>query len=714
MKLSRDVKESIKTALAMTIAYAISLEMDWDRPYWAGFAVAFISLPTIGQSLNKGVLRMGGTVLGTLVALIVLSFAAQERWLFITLVSLWCGLCTYAMGGSRHQYFWHVSGFVFLIICVDGGPYPDDIFSIASLRFQQTILGISVYSLVAIFLWPKSTRKQLESTATSLLDNQAALFSAYSKELLEDVVTADRKEIYGQIMSLESQFAVSLEAAASDTEEVRDLKPAWYELLQSNSAFSDTLQQWREGFGDLTQLDLRQIFPEIEVFTDEVEARFKAIEAIRAGESVPQRTERIKIDAEDLQGLSHFQRAAVSGALSDLRKLDELSMKMLRLWQVLYGGSSATSLSSPPVPRPPSPFRPDLDRMVAAGRLMLAMWLAFLAVIYITDIPGGLALLVTVGPPGMMLFNSPQIPIRTLYPATAFGIFFGGALYIFVMPHLSSFAGLGAMMFLGTFFLCLRFSSPSQALGRTLGLAMFLQIISVSNQQSYSFLGVTTTALLWTLFFLLYNIVSQIPFSLRPEKTIVRLMKRYFASASYLMAFDAKSHNDSLNVFGKSFHQHEVSTLPEKLHTWADKAQPEVLGADSVQQLATLLSRLHALSFRIYDLQEARELTQSAQIGGYFRDDMLAWRDRVVNIMQDLSRDPARGTLPDRSLLDKRLLRLEQQIQTCLDRVDLEPHEQDNFYRLLGAYRGVSHALLDCMQEAAKIDWQTWEEERFA
>jgi len=39
--LSRRTKESIKTALAMSIAYGIALQMDWDRPYWAGFAVTF-------------------------------------------------------------------------------------------------------------------------------------------------------------------------------------------------------------------------------------------------------------------------------------------------------------------------------------------------------------------------------------------------------------------------------------------------------------------------------------------------------------------------------------------------------------------------------------------------------------------------------------------------------------------------------------------------
>jgi anti-anti-sigma regulatory factor len=46
ISLSTRTKEAIKTGLAMTIAYGIALQMDWDRPYWASFAVAFISLPT--------------------------------------------------------------------------------------------------------------------------------------------------------------------------------------------------------------------------------------------------------------------------------------------------------------------------------------------------------------------------------------------------------------------------------------------------------------------------------------------------------------------------------------------------------------------------------------------------------------------------------------------------------------------------------------------
>ncbi|MGB5251087.1 MAG: FUSC family protein, partial [Gammaproteobacteria bacterium] len=69
MTLSKKTKESIKTALAMTIAYGIGLSLDWDRPYWAGFAVTFVSLGMVGQSINKAALRMSGTVLAMVVAL---------------------------------------------------------------------------------------------------------------------------------------------------------------------------------------------------------------------------------------------------------------------------------------------------------------------------------------------------------------------------------------------------------------------------------------------------------------------------------------------------------------------------------------------------------------------------------------------------------------------------------------------------------------------
>ncbi len=50
MVLSDRFKYSFKVALAMVLAYGIALSMNWEKPMWAGFAVAFISLATVGKT----------------------------------------------------------------------------------------------------------------------------------------------------------------------------------------------------------------------------------------------------------------------------------------------------------------------------------------------------------------------------------------------------------------------------------------------------------------------------------------------------------------------------------------------------------------------------------------------------------------------------------------------------------------------------------------
>ena len=56
ISLSSKTKSALKTSIAMVIAYWVALQMDWNNPYWAGFSVTFISLSTVGQTLNKATL----------------------------------------------------------------------------------------------------------------------------------------------------------------------------------------------------------------------------------------------------------------------------------------------------------------------------------------------------------------------------------------------------------------------------------------------------------------------------------------------------------------------------------------------------------------------------------------------------------------------------------------------------------------------------------
>jgi uncharacterized membrane protein YccC len=80
--LSTNAKEAIKFGLAIVIAYYLAMRFSWMSVTWAAIAVAMISLPTAGQSINKGLLRIGGTILAFLAGLFYLGMFPQERWAF--------------------------------------------------------------------------------------------------------------------------------------------------------------------------------------------------------------------------------------------------------------------------------------------------------------------------------------------------------------------------------------------------------------------------------------------------------------------------------------------------------------------------------------------------------------------------------------------------------------------------------------------------------
>lgn len=208
----------------MVIAYGIALGMGWENPRWAGFAVAMISLSTAGQSLNKGVLRMLGTFMAAAVALTLIALFAQERWWFMVALSVYLGICTYMLMGKTFQYFWYVSAFVCLIIAVDGGPSAETAFQTAMLRTQETGMGILVYSLVSVFLWPQSSGGSLKTVTTQLFETQHRLYQTYRGPISTAGMPKETQSLRMQEVQLLSQFAVTLGGAETESYEVWEVR----------------------------------------------------------------------------------------------------------------------------------------------------------------------------------------------------------------------------------------------------------------------------------------------------------------------------------------------------------------------------------------------------------------------------------------------------------------------------------------------------------
>ena len=722
MNLSLNFKESFKTALAMVIAIGIALAMDWQRPYWAGFAVAFCSLATIGQSLEKAALRMGGTLVAVVVALVVVALFGQERWGFIIFLSFYGAVCSYLMSGSANAYFWYVCWFVVVVVSVDSGANPVNAFQTSMLRLQETGLGILVYSLVAIFIWPQHTGPRLMAAAVDLVALQRRLLQAClatidghgDPEELARLAAEERKGKAG--------FDRLLQAARVDTSEVRELRPQWRHFQQQLARFSLILTLWRESFTEFQKLDVRSVLPNLSEFVAELDARLEQIGHVLAGDR-PGRQPlpvTLPVNEEALNNLSPLNAAAVATSRTRLLDLERLTCQQFDTLSELRGFAAKPA----PLPEARGQFRgifvPDPDRMMGVVRLVLTMWLAFLAAVYIGDFPGGFALLTLTASIAMVVSNAPQLRISVVYRPALWGIALATGLYVFVMPALSGYLALGTMIFAVTFAICYLAAAPPPALGRTVGLAVFLMLGGFANHQSYNFLSITTTSLVLVGMFLIINLAWYFPFNLLPERVFLRQLRRFFRSCDYLIS----TLQDNRQPTGwwvrqlRAFHRQEIALLPAKLAGWAPLIDPRVVAGASARDIRELVAFVQSMSIQLQQILEQRrspdpgmpewnlppefDLWQRGIQAGLSRlanEQDLATVSRELQIkFEDLGREL---TAEIGSAFEQRLEQFDQQ-------------KLETYYRLLDACRGTAVALLNCSRIMAGIDWSRWRQERFA
>ncbi len=720
MILNTRSKEAIKTALAMTIAYGIALSMDWDKPYWAGFAVAFISLATVGQSLNKGVLRMLGTLMAFVVSLTVIALFAQERWWFMVALSAWIGYCTYMNAGAKHQYFWYVAGFASVIICFDGGTNAANAFQTALLRAEETGLGILVYTLVTILVWPTSTRNELDKAASELAATEHALYRCYRKLVQREGAAEDADPLRMRQVQQFGRFSQALAAAKTDSYAVFEVRRQWRQAQSQRERLIEALERWRESFTEVQHLDLEVLMPDIHNFGEELDGRFEQIARMH-NEKPPQRSPRpidLPLNMNAVRTLSHFEKAALAVTRTQLQTIEALTRSLFETVADIKGLGPA-SLQPNATAAPTAVVLPDPDRILAAVRAMGTLWLAYLVWIYV-EVPGGAGFVMAIGSTGMALATSPQIRAWVLLQPALEAIAFAGLLYVFVMPQLSSFAGLGVMIFAVTFIICYRYSEPRQGLQRAIGLAMFLMITGVTNEQSYNFLSVLDTAMMWVLLIGLLALSAWIPVSSQPEKVHQRLLGRFFRSCEHLMStmrWDPAKTPTRLDRWKKAFHIREVTTLPAKLGAWGQAIDTKALPGTTPEQVQLLTTNVQALAYRMQELLEARQSPQAELLVRELLADVRAWRVVVQGAFGHLSRDPA--AMPEdemREGLTARLDHLERRIKETLNLAtegELSDQDAERFYRLLGAYRGLSEAAIEYAGTATEIDWSRWRESRF-
>jgi uncharacterized membrane protein YccC len=720
ISLSTRAKEAIKTALAMVIVFAIAFQLGWESPMWAAFAVMVLSLPTIGMSLNKTVLRIAGTLLAVCFGLLYFGLFPQDRWLLFGLYSLHLGVCVYMLTGKKNQYFWHVLGFVTLTIITHTSGTSEGAFQTAMARLEENGLGILAYSLIAVFLWPRRSMGQLEETSRKLFATQGQLYRTY-RDLMAGQGTAEESQsLRMQEATLLPKVGITLAAAEVDSHEVFALRHQWRNFHNLSENLREGLERWRQTFPEIQSLDLPGLLPNLEPFLSQLDLRFEEIERLLAGE-VPARSPSaitLAIDKDKVRALPPFQCAAVVVTKSELERLEVLTRSLFDC--VLGLSEDHPSVSIPPKEEAPhGGLVIDPDRFMASVRMVALLWIAFLIWIYVDDLPGGVTFVYMT-----VIFGQASVlagvSARTMFMPCALGSLCWGVVYVFVMPHLSGFAELGLLIFSWTFAVFYLLSEPRQGMAKLGAMLPFLAFTNLQNQQTYDFAVYATAAAMLLLVISLIVASEYLFTSPRPEKVFLRLHARFFRHSEFLMSHLASDWGEKQRLAGfwkTAYYHNDLLELPATLAKWGKQIDYRTFPNNTPEQVQALVTSLQDLAYKIKALEDAREYPQAEVLVSQLRDDLRTWRVKVEDQFHGWSEDPT--AKPGEDLQARLAVKLDSMEARVKEIMDLAPQgeliDEDckHFYQLLGSYRRLAEAVVGHARLAERFDFGQLREARF-
>lgn len=715
MLLPLPAREAIKTGFAMVLALGIALRMDFLNPYWAGFAVAFISLDTAGQSLNKGVLRMLGTLMALVVALGLAAWFPQQRWGMMLALTPWIGLCSYKIAGNRRQYFWFVSAFVVIIVMIKAGGSSLDLFREAVARVEETALGIGVYALVSVSLWPRTSRDALERSARGLVDVQLQLFQAYRGLLAGRGRLEDSRPLRLKADQAIKQLGAVLAAAETDTYVVWELRHAWRSLHQSSLALLRAFGRWRTAMPEVQGLDLARILPGAEPALQELEARIARTGRVLDGDDDGVAPQAIDVSPGPGAELSLFERAAVVQLVTQLRRIDDETRAVLQAVRDIRGSGRVVT---PPIAAPRR-LSLDPDRLRVSANVIATMWVGFLLWIWV-DPPGHAGFWFGATLYALLSALSRQSVVG-MVPGVLLGILVGGIAYVLVMPHLSGFGELAILIFVaiagGSYLL----AGPQRGGTRSAYMAMFLVAISLDNRdQTYSFASYANSSAAYLLGIGLTVAMGGFPSSQRPEKVFLRLLSRFFRQAEILIGRLAPEPRPQgiVERSRRLFYREDLLEIPAKLAALVDRVDCRLLPGTTPDQLRTLVMHLTTLTMRIEEVLDARRDIEPEPRLEEIVTELREWRELVQRQFRLWAHDPAAALFPEAVMSERlhlRLERIEAGLETARARAGGEglPVSYTALYRYLGGFRGLSEAAIGYASAASQMAWDPWTEARF-
>lgn len=183
---SHHLRFSVKLMSALILAIMAGFYFQLVTPRWAVMSAALVTAgpafaaggePYSGAIRYRGMLRIIGTVVGCVAALIMVTMLVRAPLLLMFAACLWTGFCTWLSSLVRveNSYAFGLSGYTVLIIVLSAQITPLATPQYALERCSEILVGICCAIIADLLFSPRSVKQEIDRELDSLLVAQYQL-----------------------------------------------------------------------------------------------------------------------------------------------------------------------------------------------------------------------------------------------------------------------------------------------------------------------------------------------------------------------------------------------------------------------------------------------------------------------------------------------------------------------------------------------------------
>ena len=691
---------AVKTSLSLTLAYLIPMALGWPQPQTAATTVMLIAATgLLSESLQKGVLRVLGTVAGAILGLGLIALFPQDRMVYLLAVSMTVAFIIYLYNAYQGDSTVFMLTAVVTLMVFNGGD-AEGAFLYGVDRAFMTAFGVIVYTVVASMLWPVRTADNTRELAEGVSRDYRQAFDRLvaSGEPREASLDAFMAGLLDAEQTFQTQFA----SAKGSADGVTDYLAEWncvvscYEEL--HAIVIPALKQEASEPVDYARHigNYGEILHHIDTLFGDIDNAWQGQQR-----TAPLQALEVQLNRDSLGEGSHLVAAAVFSRAELLHKLQQVLLDLGAAQDSMLFDRGGFTLNRHPRGKATFVWL-DLENLKTALRAFVTFWIAT-------------AIWMNWNPPGGFMFVTMctvLIPLVSYTPATpkllivlfTLGFLFALPAYIFLLPQMIHWTQLAVFLFGYAFIGFYAFQGPV-----SIFFLLGLFTLGIQNSMSYHVDAIMLTILMFYMICATLIISVYFPFTSKPERLYASLRRRFFHHCAKWLRHNSMPATLGNRITGILLGS--GGSLLDKMHSWGAQVDTAFFTDNGMQHIDALnrscellYGQLQVLALRRQEFAVNPLITAARQRSN---------GHPIAALCENLAQ---LGPGEPFARLRSNVADIEQRLDELLgddspERYD--PTQLAEFYVYLNLQVSILTSIEACRRAQLALDWQQLEDTRF-